>query len=290
VNADLAGVQIDATDKLPEPAENDIPPLEAALAEAARNRPEVEQAGLNIRNAEYTIQSTRSGLLPQLNVFATYAASGLGGNRLVCPANYTPAGGQCVSSTNLTAPIVIQSGGLGQSLSQVLHGTYGDYSLGFSFVVPIRNRQAQADAATALLQERQLRTSLQRTRNQVEQDVRSAEIAVTQAKAQINAAVKATRLAKETLDAEQKKFQLGESTVFLVIQAQRDLATAEGNEAKARSTYAKALTQFRQATATILDQYHIQMADAREGQIRKAPNIPGAPEEAKPGQASASNP
>ena len=71
---------------------------------------------------------------------------------------------------------------------------------------------------------------------------------------------------------------------------QRDLATAEGNEAKARSTYAKALTQFRQATATILDQYHIQMADAREGQIRKAPNIPGAPEEAKPGQASASNP
>ena len=292
VNADLAGVQIDATDKLPEPAENDIPPLEAALAEAARNRPEVEQAGLNIRNAEYTIQSTRSGLLPQLNVFATYAASGLGGNRLVCPANYTPAGGQCVAQApgNLTAPLAIQAGGLGQSLSQVLHGTYGDYSLGFSFVVPIRNRQAQADAATALLQERQLRTSLQRTRNQVEQDVRSAEIAVTQAKAQVNAAVKATVLARETMEAEQKKFQLGESTVFNVILTQRDLATAEGNEARARSTYAKALTQFRQATATILDQYHIQMADAREGQIRKAPNIPGAPEEAKPGQASASNP
>ena len=172
---------------------------------------------------------------------------------------------------NLTAPLAIQAGGLGQSLSQVLHGTYGDYSLGFSFVVPIRNRQAQADAATALLQERQLRTSLQRTRNQVEQDVRSAEIAVTQAKAQVNAAVKATVLARETMEAEQKKFQLGESTVFNVILTQRDLATAEGNEAKARSTDAL-------------------MADAREGQIRKAPNIPGAPEEAKPGQASANNP
>src|SRR6266568_1150820 len=110
VNPELAGVQIDATDKLPEPAENDIPPLQAALAEAARNRPEVEQAGLNIRNAEYTIQSTRSGLLPQLNVFATYAASGLGGNRLVCPANYTPAGGQCVALApgNLTAPLAVQ--------------------------------------------------------------------------------------------------------------------------------------------------------------------------------------
>src|SRR5207247_9011717 len=93
VDADLAAVQVDATDKLPEPAENDIPPLQTALAEAIKNRPEVEQAGLNIRNADYTIHSTRSGLLPLLNVFATYPASGLGGNRLACLSGHSPAGG-----------------------------------------------------------------------------------------------------------------------------------------------------------------------------------------------------
>ena len=100
---------------------------------------------------------------------------------------------------------------------------------------------------------------LQRTKNQVEQDVRNAEIGVIQAKARIEAAEKAVILNRQTLDAEQKKFQLGESTVFLVIQAQRDLATAEGNEVTARSTYAKALTQFRQATGTILSDYNLNL-------------------------------
>ena len=64
-----------------------------------------------------------------------------------------------------------------------------------------------------------------------------------------------------------------------MIQAQRDLATAEGNEVKARSTYAKALTQFRQATGTILADYHIELNDALQGKVTRAPNIPGTPEE-----------
>ena len=100
-----------------------------------------------------------------------------------------------------------------------------------------------------------------------------------QAKAQIEAAVKAVLLAQKTLDAEEKKFKLGESTVFLVIQAQRDLATAEGNEVKARSTYAKAITQFRQATGTILADYQIELNDALQGKVTRAPNIPGSREE-----------
>ena len=80
------------------------------------------------------------------------------------------------------------------------------------------------------------------------------------------------------MDAEQKKFQLGESTVFQVIQTQRDLATAEGNEVKARTAYAQALTQFQQATGTILDRHHIEIADAKNGQVSRQPNIPGTPE------------
>jgi outer membrane protein TolC len=79
------------------------------------------------------------------------------------------------------------------------------------------------------------------------------------------------------LEGEQKKFLLGESTPFLVIQAQRDLTTAAGNEANARDTYAKALTQFAQATATILDKYHIEIAEAKSGQVTRAMNIPGTP-------------
>jgi hypothetical protein len=61
-----------------------------------------------------------------------------------------------------------------------------------------------------------------------------------------------------------------------VIQAQRDLSTSEGTELQARSSYAKALTQFRQVTGTILSEYNIELNDALQGKVSRAPNIPGS--------------
>jgi outer membrane protein len=257
VDPDLAAAQIETTDLLPTPAPGDIPPLQDALTEAEKNRPEITLAELNIRNQEITIQTSRNGLLPTLDVFATYAPTGLSGNQFVNG--------------------VLMSGGLSQALSQSFHNRYPDYSFGVSLSFPIRNRAGQADMAIAILQERQLRTELQRQKNTIAQDVRNAVIAVTQAKAQIVAAQKSVILAQQTLDAEQKKFQLGESTVFLVIQAQRDLVTAQGTEALARSTYAKALTQFYQATGSTLQKYNIELAEAKKGEVSKPLNIPGTP-------------
>ena len=290
VDSELIIAQIDAVDKLPEPRPDDIPPLDQALKQALQNRPEVEQADLNLRYASIVVKANRNALLPTLDLFATYAPSGLSGLSPVlepCPSGYTANENQCQGTglPTIPRPVGISSQGISQSLSQLFRGNYPDYSFGFTLQFPIRNRAAQADVARALLEQRQLEEQLQRQKNQVEQDVRSAEIGVIQAKAQIQAAAKAVLLAQKTLDAEQKKFQLGESTVFLVIQAQRDLATAEGNEVKARSTYAKALTQFQQVTATIIADYHIELNDALQGKVTRSPNIPGtnnAPESQTP--------
>jgi outer membrane protein TolC len=284
VDVELRSAQVDAVDRLPEPRPDDIPPLDEALKLALANRPEVEQADLNLRYASIVVKANRNALLPTLDIFATYAPTGLSGLSSVlgpCPAGYTASGNQCLAngSVAIARPMIMSSQGISQSLSQVMHGNYPDYSFGFTLQFPIRNRSAQADAARALLEQRQLEEQLQRQKNTVEQDVRNAEIGVIQAKAQIAAAVKAVLLAQKTLEAEQKKFQLGESTVFLVIQAQRDLATAEGNEVKARSTYAKAITQFRQATGTILADYHIELNDALQGKVARSPNIPGSRDE-----------
>ncbi len=268
VDGDLASVPIEPTDKLPAPQPNDIPSLEDALNLAGKNRPEIEQVNLNMRNQEYTIQRDRNALLPNLSVFATYFPSGLsghflcGGNPLYEPS--CPAGG-----------IGYIPGGAGDSLSQVFRNVYPNYSLGVNLSIPIRNRQAQADAARALIEQRQLRVDLQRKTNLAQQDVRNAVIAVTQAKAQIDAAKESTQLYKETLEGEQKKFLLGESTPFLVIQDERDLANQEGAEAQARDAYAKALTQYAQATGTILERFNVEISEARTGQVTRALNIPG---------------
>ena len=242
VDSELAAAEIVATDRLPEPKPDDIFALEAALRLAAKSRPEIEQADLNIRNQEITIKATRSGLLPSLNLFATYAPQGLSGNQ--------GAGGRIVRA------------GFAESLSQTLHNTYPDYSLGVSLGIPLRNRAARADLARTLLEARQLETKLRQAKNQVEQDVRRAVVAVTEAKAEVEAAGEAVKLAGQMLDGEQEKFRLGQSDTFKVIQAQRDLATAEGAEVTAHSNYAKALVQFEQATGSILERNRIEISDA----------------------------
>jgi outer membrane protein len=259
---ELAGVPIEPTDSLPAPKPNDVPPLDEALKQAVQNRPEIKQDELNLRNQYYVIQSNRNGLLPSLDAFATYESSGLSGVRIV----RGPGG-------------VIETipGGLSDSLGNVFGGAYPNYSVGFTLSIPIRNRAEQANAAQSLVEEHEMQTSLQRQKNQIAQDVRNAEIAVTQAKAQINAAVQARVYAQQALDAEIKKLRQGVSTTLNVILLQRNMVTAEGNEAKARQTYAQALVQLGQATGTILDMHHIVLAGSQTGQYARQPSIPGTP-------------
>ncbi|HUZ47421.1 MAG TPA: TolC family protein [Terriglobia bacterium] len=258
VGATLAGLKIQPTDALPSPKAYDVPPLEEALKQAIANRPEIQQAELNLRNQYYVIQSNRQGLLPTLDAFATYQSNGLSG---------VPYGSMVGTG----------AGGLGNSLGQVFSGKYPSYSVGLTLSIPIRNRAEQANAAQSLVEEHELKTSLQRQKNQIDQDVRNAEIAVTQAKAQINAAVQARVYAQQALDAEIKKLRQGVSTTLNVILMQRNLVTAEGNEATARRTYAQALVQLGQATGTILDMHHIVLANSTTGQYSRQPSIPGTP-------------
>jgi outer membrane protein TolC len=283
VGPELASAQIETVDKLPEPRPDDIPPLEEALDKAFANRPEIEQTELKFKDQDLTVARARNALLPSFNIFATYIGQGLSGNQLLCPTGSSPYGNGCIQpSGNLLAPTGMSTGGASQALSQTFEGRNKNYSFGANLSIPIRNRTAQADAARALLERRQLETQLQQWKNNIAQQVRTAVIGVIQAKAQIDAADKATILARQTLDAEQKKFQLGESTVFLVIQAQRDLANAEGNGVTAHSTYAKAITQYQQAVGTVLSDYNIELNDAMQGTVTHAPNIPGSAETPAP--------
>jgi outer membrane protein TolC len=63
-----------------------------------------------------------------------------------------------------------------------------------------------------------------------------------------------------------------------VITAQSNLATAQGNVVTARAAYSKALIDFEKATGTLLDRNNINLSEAVQGEVQRAPNIPGAPE------------
>jgi outer membrane protein len=227
----LAKSRIIPTDSLPEPRPDDIPGLAEALQEAARNRPEIEQAQLNLGNQEITIGAVRNGLLPSLLAYGEYTPSGLGGT-------------------------------LDPSLTATIHNRYGNYAYGLRLNIPLGNRTAQADAARALLEQRQLEMQLQQAQNQSVWDVSKAVSAVQQAKGQLDATLELTKLARQVVEVEKKKFAFALARVEEVIGAERELATAENTEVRARASYAKALIQFELATGTILDRNNVQLSDA----------------------------
>ena len=246
LSEELASSEIVPTDQLPEPHPDDLPPLAEALREATANRPEIEQAHVNLQNQQVAIQAVRNGLLPSLLAYAEYTPSGLGGS-------------------------------LGSSLTGVLD-RHPNYAYGLRLNIPVGNRIAQADAARSLLEQRQLEMQLQQAQNQSVWDVTKAVSAVQQAKGQLDATLELTELARQALDMEQQKFSFAAAKVEDVISAQRDLAAAESTEVKARATYAKALIQFEQATGTIMERNNIALSDAVRGQFHRTDDIQSRPE------------
>jgi len=242
-------VEIVPTDRLPEPHPEDVPPLAEALREAESHRPKIEQAELNLRNQEIAIRITRNRLLPSLDAYASYNLSG-------------------------------EAATLQPTIANILDNNYPSLSYGISLSLPIRNRLNQADAARAVLEHRQLQMKLQNEKNQAVWDVSKAVSAVQQARSQLNAAQELAALSRRVLDMQQQKFKLASATVEEVITAQGNVSTAEGNVVKARAAYAKALIQYEQATGTLLDRNNVELSEAVDGEVHRAPNIPGTREPA----------
>ena len=175
-------------------------------------------------------------------------------------------------------PMAVKSSGLGNALSTLFSNNYPTYAAGVTFSIPIRNRSAQADNARALLNERVQQTQYRQTQNTIVLNVRNAMIALQQDRAQVAAAEKARTLAQQTLDAEQKKYQLGSSTSYNVVLRSRDLTAAEGTELRAKVNLEEALVNFNQAMGRTLEVNRITMADAQRGKIYRDRNIPGTPD------------
>ncbi len=234
-------------DRMPEPKDNDLPEIQAALDSALKNRPDLKQAEGNIRNQEIANRFTANGLKPTAGVFGLFAGAGLEGNGLETRA------------------------GLGDSLGQSLSGEFPEYGAGVSLAIPIRNRVAQADNLRSQIEDSQLRLGLQRVRNQAAVEVRKAMIGLVQGRAQLEAAHEAARLAREIWTGEQERLGAGVSTSYQVILRERDFVGAQQAEVDASANYARALVEMDRATGRTLTRRNIRVSDALAGEIKNPP-------------------
>ena len=251
-----------------------VEPIQDLVGKAASGRPELEQSRINLESARLGLKGTKSMLLPTVDAFADFRQSGLSGliNTQPIP-NANPGQPSLVRNTaNIDAYFL---GGYGNALSQVLWRNFPDYSVGVSLNIPLRNRAAQADVIRDQLGLRQSEIRFQLALNQVRVEVQNAVISSQQARARYQTSVKNRVLQEQTLDAEQKKYALGASTIFFVIQAQRDLTAAQASEVASLSTYARARNELERSTGQTLTANSIQIDEAMKGSVsRPASAIP----------------
>ncbi len=289
--SNLINVEIIPTDKPDDPASISTASFEDAIKEAFAKRPDLQEQYYNLKNADVDVRATKNALLPTATVSAQYGSFGLAGNALITGAPFALNTGQPVVDANGT-PIVVGGvpyfvgqntadiigtthNGFGNSQSQIFHNTYPDYNVALTLQIPIRNRAAQADNMHAQLVRRQLEAQTQQIKNSALLDVRNTTIALEQDRARVEAAHKARELQQQTFDAEQKKYQLGASTVYNVILTQRDLITAQGTELRALADLAEAKANYERALGRTLEVNSVTIAGAEKGVIERDTLIPG---------------
>jgi outer membrane protein len=284
----LINVEIIPTELPSRPEAIEAPSFEEAAKEAFAKRPELQEEALNLLNGEIDLKATRNALLPTATLTAQYGSVGLAGNQPILGTPTTVSSGIPIVDgagnpvapneflgTQKTPVIGISKAGFGDAMSSVFHNNFPDYSVSLNLQVPIRNRSAQADNQRAILFQHQLEAQLQLLKNTALLDVRNTYIALTQDRAQVDAASKARELQQQTFDAEQKKYQLGASTVYLVIQTQRDLINAQGTELRALANLVEAKANYERAVGRTLEVNRVTIADAKTGEAERETLIPG---------------
>ncbi len=281
----FVNVEIITTDSPSRPEAIEAPTFEEAAKEAFAKRPELQEEALNLLNGDIDLKATRNALLPTATLSAQYSSVGLAGNQTtstvtaphgaqIVDATGTPVNGLFLPGVTLAPGPVVQAG-FGDALSSAFHNNFPDYQVSLNVTVPIRNRSAQADNQRAILTQRYLEAQLQQMKNAALLDVRNTYIALTQDRARVDAASKARELQQQTFDAEQKKYSLGASTVYLVIQTQRDLINAQGTELRALADLAEAKASYERAVGRTLEVNRVTIADAKSGEAERETLIPG---------------
>jgi outer membrane protein len=237
------------------------------------NNPQIEQAVLSMKNNQITIKAEKNGLLPVVDAYAFYGASAVSGSQSPYSTNF---------ATGTTYPPgTFPTIGYGSALSDLADSSSPDKGVGVNITIPLRNRVAQADQARSQMEYRQTQMRLQQLYTQIRIQVINGQYALTNDRAQVNAAEAGREYAAQSLDAEQKKYKLGASTSALVLGQQRSMAIAENALITATAVYAKDRAALRQLLANTLETYGISVVDAATGNIATAPLIPGltAPKE-----------
>jgi outer membrane protein TolC len=211
-----------------EPAPSD---LEGAVRKALERRTDLVNARKNLQSSDISLRYFRNQTLPDVDLVASYGAQGIGGTSI----QRSGLGGDITN----TIP-----GGYADALRLLTNRDYPTWNLQFNISYNVFGSQADAQFARARVQRNQSQARLRALELQVATEVTNAALNVESNLKRVEAAVAARELAEKRLEAEQSKFEVGMTTNFFVVQAQRDLRDAQNAELRALADYRKSLVNF----------------------------------------------
>ena len=234
--SDYWSVRIDPAER--QPSVTGAPNVDEAVRRALADRSDVAQARKQIENSDTSIALAKNETLPDLRAQATYLTNGQGGSRLLREGGFP---GTIVG---------LQNTSYGSVLNQVLGADYPTWTVGLSLSYPLGHSQSEANLARARIEREQAVAQVRSMELSVVREVRDAALRLEQNRQRIETARLGRELAEQRLDAEQKRFEVGMSTSFLVIQAQRDLSIARDNELRSYLDYQLAAVTFERVQRT----------------------------------------
>ena len=259
----LLHAEVVPTDEILVDTTEQLEPLPVLMEIALSARADLAQNRIRLKNTDLGLIGVKNGMLPsadlQIDLTNNALAGALNENFISIPG-----------APSTVSPYFL--GGLGTAGGQLLRRNFPDYQVRLQLNIPLKNRQARADYTAALLEKRQQQIQVVQSENAIRSEVQSALIRVQQARARFAAAMKAQQLQEQTVDAEQKKYNLGASTIFQVLQAQRDLANARTNVIATQNDYVNARINLDQSTGHTLTVHSISIAEAFDGAVSRLPD------------------
>ena len=261
--------------------------LDDALKAARDNRPELRRLRLQNEINDIDISYFKNQTKPRIDLVGTVALTGLAGTAInpvtdpIAPGTLVPLiiGDPLTNSSAFlfeqiraiqlaqglpvaVSPLVEAEqgsvlnptliGGYGQNLRNLFSGDTRNIRVGVTIQFPFKNKTAEANLAGARIQKEQLLATTRGQQQTIEVDVRNSAQAVESSRQRVLSAREARVNAEMQLEGEQRLYQVGRSTTFLLFQRENALANARASELRAETDYNKALADLQRATSTTL--------------------------------------
>ncbi|HUQ30862.1 MAG TPA: TolC family protein [Pyrinomonadaceae bacterium] len=243
--------------------------LDEAMTAAMANRTELQQSAvateINAIDQRYFREQTK----PQVDLIGSYGVVGLSGalnttdtlNPLTASTAQLRARINALSTLQGLPPLPEPTaqtlpselvGGLNQSLLNLTANRFSNFRVGVQVNLPLRNRTAQAQLGRSLVEGKRITTQREQLEQLVQVDVRNSLQAVRTTQSRLRAAAAAREASEQQYESEQRRFDAGQSTLFLVLERQTALTAARGNELRAQTDLNKAIAELQRATGNAM--------------------------------------